>query len=440
LTGEGFKNSFVKYFKGAEMTVRIVVGAQFGDEGKGKIVDFFSEKADMVVRFNGGNNAGHTVVVKDKTFKFHLMPSGAVQGKKCLIGAGVAIDPRVLKQELADLKKAGKSFDLSIDERTHIIMPYHKELDEAKEKAKGRAKIGTTKRGIGPCYSDRVSRVGITFSDFIDPARLKARLSIVFPGKKKILKEVYDFDSKLTEQEIFKEYSALGKELKKFAGDVSLEVNSAINAKKEVLLEGAQGTFLDTDFGTYPFVTSSHPISGAALTGIGLGLNKINECIGVVKAYSTRVGSGPFPTELSGELAEKIREKGAEFGTTTGRPRRVGWLDLAMLRTAQRFNNFTDLAITKLDVLSGLKEIKVCNSVKVGGKELREWPADLGKLHKAKPVYKSFKSFELPEKIEKFDDLPLEAIDYLRFLEGEVGVPIKIVSYSPKRSDTLLLY
>ncbi len=422
------------------MAVRIVVGAQFGDEGKGKIVDFFGSQADIVARFNGGNNAGHTVVVGKNTYKFHLMPSGAVQGKKCLIGAGVAIDPRVLVEEIESLKKTGIHAKLVIDKRAHIIMPYHIELDEAKEKAKGKAKIGTTKRGIGPCYSDRVSRIGITFADLIDSKRLKKRLLDVFPLKKKELEQVYGFKSTLSQEKIFNEYSALGKKLKKHAGDVSLEVDNAINEKKEVLLEGAQGTFLDTDFGTYPFVTSSHPIAGAALIGIGLGLKKINECIGVVKAYSTRVGSGPMPTELKGRLGEIIREKGAEFGTTTGRPRRVGWIDLTMLRTAQRLNNFTDLAITKLDVLSGLKELKACNSIKIGGKTLKEWPADLQELHKAKPQYKKFKPFVLPEKIEKFDDLPEEAIDYLQFVSGEMGVPIKIVSFGPKRSSTLLLY
>ncbi len=421
------------------MTTKIVAGAQFGDEGKGKIVDFFSRSADTVARFNGGNNAGHTVVVAKKTFKFHLIPSGAVQEKKCCIGAGVAVDPRVLLQELEMLKKQGKTPALSIDPRAHVIMPYHIDLDGAKEKAKGKAKIGTTKRGIGPCFADRAARTGITFGDLTDSRRFRKRLNEAFALKEKELK-IYEMKPSQSERQTFSEYSALGKKLRKFSGDVSLEVNRAISEKKEVLLEGAQGTFLDVDFGTYPFVTSTHPIAGAALTGIGMGVNKIDECIGVVKAYCTRVGSGPFPTELSGKFADRIREKGAEFGTTTGRPRRVGWLDLTMLRTAQRLNNFTDLAITKLDVLSGLKELKACNSLKLGGKTLREWPADLAQLYKAKPQYRKFRPFTLPEKIASFSDLPDAAVEYLHFVQGETGVPIKIVSFGAKRSSTLLLY
>jgi len=422
------------------MPARIVIGAQFGDEGKGKIVDVFSENADLVVRFNGGNNAGHTVVVGKEVFKFHLMPSGAVQGKECCICAGVAINPKVLLEEIKMIEKSGRKLKLLIDGRSQMIMPWHSQLDGASEQLKGKNKIGTTKRGIGPCYADRAARSGIRFCDFADKKRLGEKVKENAKVKIAELEKVFGIKPEFTAAGVLKEYSGYSSKLKKYLADCSLKVNKALDERENVLLEGAQGTFLDNDFGTYPFVTSSHPISGAALTGIGLGINRIGSCTGVVKAYTTRVGSGPFVTELEGKLADDLRKAGAEFGTTTGRPRRIGWLDLPLLRSAQMLNNFTDLAVTKLDVLNGIEPLKVCVKYRLGGKELLHVPFDTLDWEKCKPVYKSFKGFTLPKKIESFDDFPVEAIDYMHFLQGELSVPIKVISYGPKRSETLDLF
>jgi len=422
------------------MVARIVIGAQWGDEGKGKIVDFYAEPAKLVARFNGGNNAGHTVVVGKEVFKFHLIPSGAVQGKECCIGAGVAVDPKVLLEEIAMIEKTGRKFKLFIDARCHLIMPWHKQLDGVSEKLKGKNKIGTTKRGIGPCYADRASRTGIRFVDFSDKNKLKSLVSEISPLKEKELEFVYGIKPEFSAKSVFAEYSEYSSKLKKFLADCSTKVNIAIDNEENVLIEGAQGVFLDNDFGSYPFVTSSHPTAGGALTGLGIGINRINLNTAVVKAYTTRVGSGPFVTELKGKTGEQIRKKGAEFGTTTGRPRRVGWLDLPLLRTAEMLNNFSDIALTKLDVLSGLKSIKVCIAYKFGKKKLLQLPANASDLEKCKPVYRTFKGFKMPKKITCFNDLPIEAIEYLHFIQTETSIPIKIVSYGPKRSETLDLF
>ena len=419
------------------MPSSVVIGAQYGDEGKGKVVDLLGKTADLVVRFNGGNNAGHTVVVKGKTYKFHLMPSGAIQGKRCLVGAGTAIDPRVLKKELEQLEGQFK-IDLGIDPRAQIIMPWHNALDAAKEISKGKAKIGTTGRGIGPCYVDRANRTGIRFLDLVDEKKLGGKIEEVFPIKEKTLKEVFGGEMQQTREEIFAEYSALGKELGKFLTDVSVEVSNAMDQGKELLFEGAQGTFLDNDFGTYPFVTSSHPISGGLFTGTGIGIRPIERVIGIVKAYTTRVGEGPFVTELEGEFANRIREKGQEFGTTTGRPRRVGWLDLPLLKTAQRLNQFTEIALTKIDVLTGLEEIQVCIEYDCDGEKLKEVPVDLEQVKKCKPVYRAFKGFEIRQGTEKFEELPKEARDYIKFIEEELKVGISIVSTGPGREETIV--
>ncbi len=414
----------------------VVIGSQYGDEGKGKVVDLLGEKADLVVRFSGGNNAGHTVVVKGVKYKFHLMPSGAIQGKRCCIAAGVALDPRVLKQELDQLK--GKfEFSLVIDPRVQIIMPWHNMLDATSEEAKGKQRIGTTGRGIGPCYADRADRTGIRFAELVDEARFMERLDAVFSIKEKTLKAVYNSGMQISKDEIFREYRALGRELKQYLGDVSVEVTDALSQGKTVMFEGAQGTYLDIDFGTYPFVTSSHPISGSIFTGVGFGLRPIERVIGIVKAYTTRVGGGPFVTELEGDLAHTIREQGAEYGTTTGRPRRVGWLDLVLLRTAQRLNNFTEIALTKLDVLSGLDEIEICTEYKLNRETVRERPADIKDIMKCRPVYKKFRGFKLEGKLESFDQLPKEAKEYVQFIEKELNVPVKIVSIGPGREETI---
>ncbi len=414
----------------------VIIGAQFGDEGKGKVTDFYCENSDLVVRYQGGNNAGHTVVVGNETLKFHLLPSGVMQGKRILIGAGVVLDPRVLKHELAGIR--GKKFELGVDPRTHIIMPWHNLLDEGREESRSRTKIGTTKRGIGPCYADKAERIGIRFEDLVEGQRLREKIAEVYPIKKAILEKVYSIKVPFSEKDVFDEYSALGKELSKYLCDVSLEVYEALENGKNVMFEGAQGTFLDNDFGTYPYVTSSHPISGGVSTGVGVANSKISRVIGIVKAYTTRVGFGPFPTELSDNVGEHLTEKGQEYGTTTGRKRRVGWLDLPMMRTSMRFNGFTELAITKLDVLSGLEKIKVCTAYRVGGKEINFFPYSNKGLEKAVPQYADFEGFKISGKEKKYSDLPAGARKYLEFIEKGLKAPIKLVSVGPGREETIL--
>ena len=418
------------------MHAKFVVGMQFGDEGKGKITDFFAEDADLVVRYHGGNNAGHTVVVGDKTYKFHLLPSGLVRGKKCCIGAGVVLDPRVIVKEL-DLF-GWENAKIAIDPRVQIIMPWHNLLDGAMEKSLGTKKIGTTGRGIGPCYEDRAARVGVRFLELVDSERLKARIAEIYPVKKKILEEVYGEKVEFSEEDVLKEYSELGEKLKGFLEDVSLGVGNALASGKQVLFEGAQGFFLDNDFGTYPYVTSSHPMTGAVFTGVGLGLLKEYEATGIAKAYTTRVGEGLFLTELDNELGESIRQAGQEFGTTTGRPRRVGWLDTVLLRTSARMNGLTSIAITKIDVLNGIDKLKVCVAYEHNGEQLKEFPADWRVLEDCKPIYIEMGGFEIDTETKEYDKLPEQARAYVEFLEKEAGVPVNLVSIGPKRSQTIL--
>src|SRR3989344_268955 len=413
----------------------VVIGSQFGDEGKGKITDFLSDKADLVVRYQGGNNAGHTVVVGKEVLKFHLLPSGVVQGKRILIAAGVVLDPRVLEKELSELKS--KKFDLGIDPRAHIIMPWHNLLDEGREEKRSANKIGTTKRGIGPCYADKAERIGIRFEDLVEPKRLAQKISENYPLKKAILEKVYGIDVPFSEKEVLEEYTKLGEKFKKYLCDVSLEVCEGIDGKN-VLFEGAQGTFLDNDFGTYPFVTSSHPISGGVSIGVGMPLNKITRVIGIVKAYTTRVGFGPFPTELTDKVGDHLKEQGHEFGTTTGRKRRVGWFDLPMLRTSMRLNGFTEISITKLDVLSGLEKIKIAKSYSVNGKEIMFFPYSNKGIENAKANYVEFDGFKISGKEKKYSDLDKNARKYLEFIEKEIGAPIKIVSIGPGRDETIM--
>ncbi len=417
------------------MSSTVVIGAQYGDEGKGKVVDLLADKADLVVRFNGGNNAGHTVVVKGKKYKFHLMPSGAIQGKKCFIAAGIALDPKVLKQELGQLEQ---EISLVIDPRAQIIMPWHNALDLAKEEAKGKAKIGTTGRGIGPCYADRVSRTGIRFCELVEAQRLKEKVERQFGEKQALLQKVFGKEIGQSKEEILADYTTLGEEFSKYLGDVSMEVSEALKGGKNVLFEGAQGTFLDNDFGTYPYVTSSHPTAGAVFTGVGIGARAFDRVIGIVKAYTTRVGEGPFVTELKGELADKIRTVGAEFGTTTGRPRRVGWLDLPLLTTAIRLNGFTEIALTKLDVLNGLEKALVCTEYECDGKRLKEVPADLKELEKCTPVFEDLPGFEVKGSEKEYGELSEKARSYVEFVEKALGVPTKIVSIGPGREETIL--
>ena len=430
--------------------MKIILGGQWGDEGKGKVIDYLAGKAELVVRFQGGSNAGHTVVHDGKTYKFHLLPSGVVQKKRSLIGAGVVLDPRVLIQEINEFGGLSEG-ELGIDFRTPIIMPWHGLLDIAREGLK-KEKIGTTGRGIGPAYEERAKRDGIRFCDLIDEKKLKAKLGEIYPLRKKNLELVYSVEVP-EEQSIFLQYANIGRELAKYATDVSLEVNEAHGKGKNVLLEGAQGILLDLSFGTYPFVTSSQTIAGGACVGIGLSPKKIDEIEGVVKAYTTRVGGGPFPTELLGEeeeLGSRIRDKGNEYGTTTGRKRRIGWLDLPLLRYAHRLNGFTGFHYTKLDVLGGVEKLKIAVAHEHAGKKFETPSSEFEYLGEWKPVYKTLPGFEelsreewrevVSESKEKgLKALPKNAFEYIKFVEGELKISTKTVSLGPAREETIFV-
>jgi adenylosuccinate synthase len=419
------------------MSGTVIIGSQFGDEGKGKVTDFYAENADIVARYQGGNNAGHTIVIKGKTIKLHHIPSGVMRNMPILMGAGVVIDPVVLVEEIKSLN--GKAeVKLMIDPRCNIIMPWHIALDGAYEKAEGRKSIGTTKRGIGPCYADKAQRKAVRFEDLVDGKRLAERVKALWPVQKRIIENALGGELRKSEEEITEEYSQLGRELKKYLGDVSLELHEALEKGKEVIFEGAQGTFLDLNFGTFPFVTSSHPISGSVMVGAGIAPNRIKRIVAIVKAYTTRVGAGPFPAELEGSEADTLRKAGDEFGTTTGRPRRVGWLDLAMLRTSVRLNGFTELAVTKLDVLSGIKKIKVCTAYRINGKETGYWPYSTESLYEAKPVYREFEGFTITGKERSYNELHPKAREYLEFIESELGVPVKLIAIGPDREETII--
>lgn len=424
------------------MSTVVLIGAQWGDEGKGKVTDFLARQAEMVVRYQGGNNAGHTVVVGEQTFKLHLIPSGILHGDKmCLIGNGVVIDPGVLLEELATLEKQGVSTaNLRISPRAHVIFPYHKSIDLAEEERKGIRKIGTTCRGIGPAYTDKAARDGIRMVELIDREELAEKLENVMAAKNLLLSGVYGSDTPFDYGEILELYSVYGEQLSKYVANVSILVNDAIDAGKKVLFEGAQGTLLDIDHGTYPYVTSSSPIAASACSGAGLGPTKINTVVGVAKAYITRVGEGPFPTELHDQTGELIRKRGFEFGTTTGRPRRCGWYDAIIARYAARINGLSYLAVTKLDVLSGLETLKICTGYRYKDEIIKDFPDSLKVLDQCEPVYREFPGWQ--EDItgaQDWMDLPQNAREYLKNLEELSGVPIAIVSVGPGRDQTLVI-
>jgi adenylosuccinate synthase len=428
------------------MPCAVILGAQFGDEGKGKIIDYYAKDADLVVRYQGGCNAGHTVVVGNETFKFHLIPSGVVHGKRLIIGNGVVADLEVLSNEIDNINSKGKELDLLISERTHITLPFHKTLDGIEESFKGKSKVGTTKRGIGQTYTDKVSRTGLRMVDLLDKNVLKEKLDAIMPIKQKILKEVFESDVGISKKEILDYCLKFGNRIESYIGDASVEINSAIKQSKKILFEGAQGTLLDIDHGTYPFVTSSNPTAGGVFTGSGVGPKNIDTIIGVMKGYITRVGGGPLPTELKGKIGERIRDKGKEFGTTTGRPRRCGWFDAVILRYAARVNSLDGLAITKLDVLGGLEKVKICTSYRYNGKIIEEFPASLKVLEKCQPVYEEMDGWEdLTEEEWReiankgYYSLPKELKDYLKRIEGLAGVPIYLISLGPERESTICL-
>lgn len=409
----------------------VVVGLQWGDEGKGKIIDWLSARSDYIVRFQGGNNAGHTVVINGKKFIFHLIPSGILRPTKvCVIGNGVVIDPRVLIQEVDGLKRQGVDIsnqNLKLSLFAHLIMPYHRNLDALREKRRVQ-KIGTTKRGIGPCYVDKYSRCGIRIIDLIDADTFKEKLKDNLREKNPLFKNVFG-EKPFSFKEIFKQYSKYAKVLKSYAIDTVEILRGAEQKKKNILFEGAQGTFLDVDFGTYPFVTSSNTISSYSAVGSGYPFLKINKIIGVVKAYTTRVGQGPFPTELTKRHSVLLRERGDEFGATTGRPRRCGWLDLVLIKRAIQLNGTHVLALTKLDVLDHFKEIKICISYKYKNSKFKGFPLSIKEWKKVKPVYKTIKGWQrTTSSVREYKKLPLKAQEYIKRIEDTLGVKTELIS------------
>ena len=423
---------------------RILIGAQWGDEGKGKLIDILAEDADVVVRFQGGNNAGHTVWVGSRKFVLHLIPSGILHSKKiCVIGNGVVIDPKALFEEIEMLKKNGVSIKgrLFISNRAHLIFPYHRLLDRLKEEEGGKraTKIGTTKKGIGPCYADKVARLGIRVADLTDPAYFKDRLKSVLEEKNQILRKIYH-DPGISFESIYSEYCRYGRRLKSYVRDTTLYLYEAAHKKRKILFEGAQGTFLDVDHGTYPFVTSSNASVGGAISGTGITPTLIDRVIGVVKAYTTRVGEGPFPTQFPPQLMKHIQNKGEEFGSTTGRPRRCGWFDAVIARHASRINGLDELAVMKLDVLSGLKEIQIGVAYRYKGKVTHHFPAETQVLGKCSVMYEKHPGWEEDlSHIRRWKDLPANARRYLKRIEELVGAPVKIVSVGSERNETILL-
>ncbi len=421
----------------------VVVGTQWGDEGKGKIVDLLTREADFVVRYQGGNNAGHTLVVGGKKFIFHLIPSGILyEGKKCLIGNGLVVDPEVLLGEMDKLEEAGVEITperLCLSERAHLIMPYHKAIDLAREAYKGKSKLGTTGRGIGPCYEDKVARVGIRAIDLLEPEILKNKIEANLKEKNFYLKEFLGAEP-LEAEPMVEKYEAMGKRLAPYISDVSLLLHEAIKKGKNILFEGAQGTHLDIDHGTYPFVTSSNPVAGSICAGAGIGPTFLNHVLGVVKAYTTRVGAGPFVTELQDEIGDYIQEKGAEFGSTTGRRRRCGWLDLVVVGDAVRINGLTSVAITKLDVLGGLEKIKICVGYELDGKTIHYRPSSLKEMERCKPIYTELPGWSQDiSQARELDDLPEEAKNYLLTIEKVTGVPVSLISVGPGREETIVV-
>lgn len=422
------------------MSNKIVVGTQWGDEGKGKVTDMLASTADVVVRFGGGNNAGHTVIVGDEKFELHIIPSGILYPEKeCVIGNGVVIDPVVLVEEMEGLAERGVSLDnFYISETAHVIMPYHRLLDGLEEKRKGDDKIGTTGKGIGPTYTDKTSRKGIRMIDLLDEDRFRDKLEQILEYKNLLLEKIYDVDP-MTVEEIIEEYRPSIEKIRSYITNTSLFLDKALRQNKKVFFEGAQGTLLDLDYGTYPYVTSSNPTAGGVCTGTGVGPVKIDDVIGVAKAYITRVGAGPFPTELEDEIGKKLREKGHEFGVTTGRPRRCGWLDIPVLKHAVRVNGLTEIVLTKLDVLSGFEEIKVCTGYKKDDEIFTEFPADFEKLEDYQPVYETFAGWEEDiTEIREYEDLPENAKKYVEKIEEMADTRISIIGIGPGREEAII--
>ena len=426
------------------MSSVVIVGTQWGDEGKGKIVDLLTRSADYVVRFQGGNNAGHTLVVNKQQYIFHIIPSGILyEDKKCMIGNGVIIDPAILLEEIASLAEKGLPVTperLTISENAHLIMEYHRRLDQAQEASLAKEKkIGTTGRGIGPCYVDKVGRTGIKIGDLLDEGSLKEKLAASLDEKNFLLKQKYS-EEPVSFEVVLANMLSYAEKLAPFVGNVSVELDKARKRGENILFEGAQGTQLDIDHGTYPFVTSSNTVAGNACNGSGFGPTHIDSVIGILKAYTTRVGEGPFPTELHDQTGEALQRKGGEFGATTGRKRRCGWLDGVVASDAVRLNGLTGLAITKLDVLSGQPKIKMATSYELGDRSLSAMPSNIRDAARVKPVYEELAGWQSEiNEVTAYEDLPVEAKDYVKRIEDFTGVEAVIVSVGPDRDETLLL-
>jgi adenylosuccinate synthase len=419
----------------------VVVGTQWGDEGKGKIVDSLTEKADVVVRYQGGNNAGHTVVINNEKFILHLIPSGILHPEKlCIIGNGVVINPEALINEINELKQRGieVNTNLRISKNAHLIMPYHIAIERGKEAKKGKKRIGTTGRGIGPAYVDKFARVGIRVGDLLYPEVLKEKIEANLKEVNYILENFYS-EKGFDPLEIYNKYLGYTEIIGSYIADTEIILNKALDENKKVLFEGAQGTLLDIDHGTYPYVTSSSASAGGVCTGSGVGPTRINEVLGVVKAYTTRVGGGPFPTEIKDELGQHLREKGGEYGATTGRPRRCGWLDFVALRHSVRVNNLTGLIITKLDILDGIDPIKVCFGYRYRGKIVEEFPKDAYILQECEPIYREVRGWEESTSgISEFESLPENAKAYISLIEDALGVKVDIISTGQSREDIII--
>ncbi len=423
------------------MSTYVVVGLQYGDEGKGKITDVLSAKSDYVVRFQGGDNAGHTVYVGDEKFVLHLLPSGVLQCKgKCFIANGVVVNPKAFISETDQIESKGLSTDhVYISRRAHVIMPYHILLDKYREEEKGEKKIGTTKKGIGPCYEDKIARVGIRMIDLLNPTVLREKIEKNLKLKNNLFEKYYEKPT-LDSEAMIEEFIAIGEKLKHRIVDTEIEINDAIKDGKNILFEGAQALMLDIDFGTYPFVTSSSPSTGGVCTGAGVPPTALENLIGVAKAYCTRVGNGPFPSELHDDLGEKIRKVGNEFGATTGRPRRTGWLDLVSLKHACMINGINNLVITKLDVLSGIKPLKVVTQYKTeDGKIIDYFTSSTLKLYDYEPIYTELEGWDEDiTKVRSYDELPKNAQKYIEFIEEYLGINVYLVSVGPERSQNII--
>jgi adenylosuccinate synthase len=420
------------------MTSVVVVGTQWGDEGKGKITDFLSENAEVVARYQGGDNAGHTIKFNGETYKLRLIPSGIFNKDKiCVIGNGMVVNPKSLVEELAGLHERGITTDnLRISNRAHVILPYHLKLDEVEEANKGENKIGTTKKGIGPAYMDKAARVGIRMADLLDREVFEEKLEKNLKEKNRLLERVYETTG-FTKEEILEEYFEYGQQIKQYVLDTSVILNDALDEGRRVLFEGAQGVMLDIDQGTYPFVTSSNPVAGGVTIGSGVGPTKINHVVGVCKAYTSRVGDGPFPTELNNEIGDRIREVGREYGTVTGRPRRIGWYDSVVVRHARRVSGITDLSLNSIDVLTGLETVKICTAYRYDGQLIDEYPANLNILKKCEPVYEELPGWtEDITSCKSLDELPANARHYVERVSQLTGIPLSTFSVGPAREQT----